>query len=174
MSREAYLNEMLPYAMQASNSLGIDPNLILAQWAHETGYGTSNVSQNNNHGGIKYTGRSPYQAGKANGHATYSSVDQFVKDYVRVMNLSYYDKVRGASSVQDTIEALHRSPYATDPSYGSKVEKHFGIVSKLMGDTLPGVSLEKYKQQAESLDQDGLIKYAGVGLLVLAVAKSLD
>lgn len=175
MSREQYVNEMLPYAMEASSATGINPHVIVAQWAHETGYGTSAVSRNNNHGGIKYIdGRSPYQSGEANGHATFDSIEDFVKDYIRVVNLSYYDAVRSAAGVEATIQAFHKSPYATDPNYGDKVLKHYGIVSKMLGDTVPGVSLEKYKSEASNLSESKMIEYAAVGLLAVAAIKTID
>lgn len=134
MSRDAYVQRMRPYAVDAGSRLGIPADVVLAQWAHETGYGSSSLArQHNNHGGIKASsGGKDYVAGA---YAGYSSVSSFVNDYVRVMRLSYYDGVRAAGprGAAAVIDALHRSPYAEDPAYGSKLQRIYDSIRGAVG-----------------------------------------
>lgn len=121
MSREQYYSKMKPYADRAAQSLGIPVSVILAQWSLETGSGTSAAAKNNNnHAGIKSNSLgSEYNGGT---YAGYRSLDGFVKDYIRVMNLSYYDKVRAAgNNVDAVVRALDASPWAEDKQYGNKI-----------------------------------------------------
>lgn len=117
---------MTPYAKKASKKLGggVTYQAILTQWSLETGYGTSRIAkEHNNHAGIKNNSHgADYDAGT---YAGYNSLDSFVNDYVRVMNLSYYDDVRKEGSTADDLTQLHKSPWATDPKYGEKLKGVF-------------------------------------------------
>lgn len=80
-----------PYANQAASVLGIPASAILAQWALESGWGTSHLArEHNNLGGIK---RVPESAGGAtpadpsSGFAAYPSLAGFGSDYVRVLQI---------------------------------------------------------------------------------------
>lgn len=101
-TNQAFYDKMRPYAQKAANALGMPVEVILAQWALESGNGTSNLAKTqNNYGGIKYSQYSKTGTKtSANAFAKYSSIDGFVTDYIRVMNLSYYDKVRSADSIK--------------------------------------------------------------------------
>jgi len=110
-----YRAKMDGYAARASQATGIPKEVILAQWALESGNGTSaKAVKNNNHAGIKL-GQKAVAAGKdSGGFAIYANLDQFVQDYIRVMNLSYYSGVRAAGKTGDikqTIIELGKSPY---------------------------------------------------------------
>lgn len=114
MRPEEYFEKMLPYAEKASAGTGIPVSVILAQWSWETDFGTNKGAREwNNHGGIKYVGASTqdYKAGQGV-YAGYNSLDNFVKDYIRVMNLSYYKKVREAKGIKNIVTELGKSPYA--------------------------------------------------------------
>lgn len=116
MATTAYMAKMMPYAQKAESGTGIPAAVIVEQWALESGNGTSQKARvNSNHGGIKRSKYSPSAVGQdSGGFAIYSSIDGFVQDYVRVMNLSYYTKVRAAGRTGDivaTIKALGASPY---------------------------------------------------------------
>lgn len=113
-----WFKQMFPYAKTASQGTGIPAGAILAQWGEETGYGTSDVSQQaNNFAGISKQG----DAGQYGRYAKYSSIDAFVNDYVHVMNLSYYQGVRSAGDGRSAIAELGKSPWAEDPSYGQNI-----------------------------------------------------
>ncbi len=84
-----YLDDVYPYASYASQRLGIPVEVILAQWQIETGGGTSRASRLlNNQAGIMRPG------GEQAGLKAYLSLDDFTNDYIRVMSLPYYDRVR--------------------------------------------------------------------------------
>lgn len=109
MASNTFYEKMLPYAKQASLALDIPVSVILGQWSLESGRGESVLSAKyNNYGGIKYTKNAD---GNYQGFSTYSSIQEFTNDYIRVMKLSYYNNVRVAVSVPDTVKALGNSPY---------------------------------------------------------------
>lgn len=122
MNRQRFFDNMAPYAQQASEALGLPVSLILVQWGHESGFGTGPTFPYNNPAGIKRVTSSPYQSGKAAGHAAYDSLDNFTQDYIRVMRLPYYRNILAAGDdVPAAIQAWDASLYATDPDYGSKL-----------------------------------------------------
>jgi hypothetical protein len=74
----AFLAEVAPaarYAAQQLKGSGLDvnPEDIAAQWAYETGYGTSALAKQNNYGGLTKSG---------GGWASYTSIGDFVNEYV--------------------------------------------------------------------------------------------
>lgn len=115
-----FFKTMQPYAMTAGAALGIPYQVIVGQWALESAYGTSDLARrSNNYGGIKYTSNADFQSGSYSG---YNSVARFVNDYIRVMRLPYYEPVRNAGGIRETIEAFGKTPYAEDSSYVSKLK----------------------------------------------------
>jgi flagellum-specific peptidoglycan hydrolase FlgJ len=166
VSRQAYFDKMRAYAQRASTKTGIPVAVILGQWAHETAYGTSDLVKrgSNNHGGIKYVGAST-QDGQTGMYAKYSSLDRFVDDYSRVMLLSYYDAVRKANGIGDTLTALSNSPYAEDKQYGEKIAQviktnGLGEVGQLQVFDLPDIS---------GLDDASFKKYAAIGFVIVGL-----
>jgi flagellum-specific peptidoglycan hydrolase FlgJ len=159
MSKQSYIEKMRPYAIKASNGTGLPVELILAQWGHETGWGTSSVSKRaNNHGGIKYTSHADYQSGA---YAGYNSLNSFVQDYIRVMNLSYYKDVRAAGSLEEKVTALDKSPYAEDPRYG---EKLMNILSSMSNIQIRDFNVvQQAKDKVSDMSQDELVKMATIG-----------
>lgn len=109
-----FFSKMLPYAQEASGKINhMYVSEILAQWANESDYGRSNLAVNAlNFGGITYVEGASIAAGSSGNFAMYDSINQFVDDYARVMNLSYYDSVRSAGTLEDSVKALGESPYA--------------------------------------------------------------
>jgi flagellum-specific peptidoglycan hydrolase FlgJ len=160
----AYFERMFPYAKTASAATNLPTSTILAQWGHETGFGTSDVSKNaNNHGGIKFVEGISISSGNYGAYAKYSSLDQFVQDYIRVMNLSYYTKIRNAVSPEDTISAFAGSPYAEDQSYSTKVAGIFNTYGLRGYDTYQGGS------GTGGVDADDMKKYAAIGIAFVAL-----
>jgi hypothetical protein len=82
--KQKYLQSMLPYANIAEKKIlslggggGLTSNVILAQWAHETNYGTSSASQTKfNQAGIMKSG------GETKGQVTFTSNAEFTSVYV--------------------------------------------------------------------------------------------
>lgn len=105
-----YLDTMRPYAQRASTATGVPVAVILAQWAIETGAGTSPASRPpvNNHAGIMTSGKL----------RAYASIDAFTDDYIATLKLPYYEKVlsraRSGDSWQNVAEELGRSPWDAD------------------------------------------------------------
>jgi flagellum-specific peptidoglycan hydrolase FlgJ len=155
----SWYDDVLPLARQASAATGLQVSAILAQWGHETGRGTSNLAGSNNLAGIKYTGNPGSRAG--NGGAVYDSLSAFVADYIRVINLSFYDHVRAAAAQgpEAVFRAFTSSPpgmprYAEDPAYSA------GLLSIWRGD-----NLARYDGAGVVASQQGdTIQLAGVAL----------
>lgn len=120
--KTAFFKYMLPYAQRAAKGTDIPFEVCLGQWAQESGYGKSSLSQTgNNFGGITYTSNADFKIG---GFAGFYTIDNFITEYIRVMNLSYYTAVRKATTIEATCIALAKSPYsANDPTYGNNILK---------------------------------------------------
>lgn len=124
-----FFRNMLPYARRVSELTGIDPRLVLAQSALETGYGRS--APNFNFFGIKAPqgqGASLLTSEFENGQMvrrnepfrTYASPAESFMDYANLMlNAPRYQPVREAQTLEDQIAAMAASGYATDPNYGN-------------------------------------------------------
>lgn len=141
-AKEVFFEKMQPYAARASSELGIPSSVILAQWAHESAYGTSwGATHRLNFGGIsngtgtiyswsKAASLEPRPANEGAWYYVYKSIDDFVDDYIHVMNLSYYGDVRRAGAtpgVEDDVLALAKSPYAGD-HYGGTGQSLINII----------------------------------------------
>tara|TARA_R110001632_G_scaffold132414_1_gene246850 strand:+ start:299 stop:1915 length:1617 start_codon:yes stop_codon:yes gene_type:complete len=132
MTPQEFYSQYLPYAEKVSNQTGLDPRLILAQAALETGYGKS--APNMNFFGIKSHGRkggqtlqtSEFENGQmVNQPASfrgYESPDQSFQDYARFLKSNpRYEGVLSAEGIGNQISAMAKSGYATDPDYGAKL-----------------------------------------------------
>jgi hypothetical protein len=128
-----FFRNMLPYARRVSELTGIDPRLVLAQSALETGYGRS--APNFNFFGIKAPqgqGASLMTSEFENGRMvsrsepfrTYDSPAGSFEDYASLMlRAPRYRPVLEARTLEDQIAAMARSGYATDPEYGNKLSQ---------------------------------------------------
>lgn len=146
MTPDAFVTAYYSYASNAFHRINVSPWVILAQWAVETGWGSSHLASLHNLAGIRWYGR-PGQVAQVGGDqhangspvvgtgfASYRSIGAFVDDYVHVLGLPYYAKVRALWQPSDTESgviipqcvALGRSPYDAG---------HYG------GDAHPGSSL---------------------------------
>lgn len=138
-SQQSFVDSINPYAQSVGQQTGIDPNIIIAQSALETGWGSS--VPNNNYFGIKGNGASlstiEYIGGEpvtvSQGFAGYSGIAQSFAGYANLMSGSRYSDVRNATTVAGQIAALGASGYATDPNYASKISS---IVGKLTGSSI--------------------------------------
>lgn len=174
---ETFFSRVYPYAKKAGNRISVAPSVIMAQWAVESAFGNSELAKNaNNLGGIKKTGSSiasgSYTIGKQV-YARYSSLDQFVEDYVRVMSLSYYQKVRDKADVDipGQTSALGQSPYA-----GSQYKDKTGKVGGSILGVIQQFGLGKYDANGslpaasiEGLSAEEIKKLAIVGASVIAL-----
>lgn len=114
----------------AASLTDIPKGVILAQWALESAWGTSDLAKRaNNFSGIKSSSKGKDFVSGA--YAGYNTKESFARDYARVMKLSYYDKVREAESVEDTINEFGKSPYAEDPNYAAKLRETFSKIGNV-------------------------------------------
>lgn len=152
-----FVTAMWPAAQAAARDLGVDPRVLIAQAALETGWGRSVMqrgdgSSSHNLFGIKtgnhWDGRSvnvatlEYRDGvamkeRANFRAYDSYADSFA-DYVDFLKSQprYRDALNQAADPQRFLSALQNAGYATDPRYADK------IGSILRGDVLSGRSTD--------------------------------
>lgn len=113
MSKESYIEKMTPWAKKAEIATGLPYHFIVAQWGWETGWGTNRGALHlNNHSGIKYSKYAPPGTVQDGMYSKYNSMDSYIKDYARVMGLSYYTKIRNAKTDIDRIKELNASPYS--------------------------------------------------------------
>jgi len=131
-SAQEFISMMTPAALEVSKQTGLDPRLVIAQSALETGWGKS--APGNNFFGIKSHGKDggntlattevvngqPVKVNdsfRAYGDPTESAMDYaaFLKSNPR------YRDMLGAKGLDAQIAALGASGYATDPNYADKV-----------------------------------------------------
>ncbi len=141
-SREGFINTLWPHAKAAAEELGVDPKLLLAQAALETGWGksllrSSGSTHSHNVFGIKadksWQGervvkttleydRGTMMKNRAAFRAYKSFADSF-KDYVSFVqsNPRYAKALANAGNPQAYVHSLQQAGYATDPQYARKI-----------------------------------------------------
>jgi flagellum-specific peptidoglycan hydrolase FlgJ len=137
MGRDEFFSAMMPHAQRVSDRTGIDPRLVLAQAALETGYGKS--APNNNFFGIKSHGRGggsnlqtkEFEGGrmvtKSQSFRGYSDPGESFDDYADfLLRNKRYQPVLNAGGLDAQIAAMGKSGYATDPNYASKLAQIAG------------------------------------------------
>ncbi len=150
-SPEQFVNHLLPYAKQAADRLGVDPDVILAQAALETGWGKHVIKHSDGqstHNLFNIKADKSWQGNHAqlgtlefrNGQMlkepakfrSYDSFQQSFDDYVTFLqtNPRYQEALKQTGDSEKFIEAVHEAGYATDPEYADKVKRI------LSGDTL--------------------------------------
>lgn len=93
----AFANQWGGYAQQAGAALGVDPNVILGQWALESGYGTNTATAQDNNPGAIMSGASPVQ---------YSSAQAFTNAYVNTIANDFPGAVGTGSNATAFADAL--------------------------------------------------------------------
>ena len=100
----AFYDSMSGLAQQAGAALGVDPAVILAQWANESAYGTSNLAtKNNNFAGIT-------QKGVEGQWASYSSPTQFEQAYVSLIQRNFPAAENTGANTQAFVTGLTKGP----------------------------------------------------------------
>lgn len=139
-SSAAFVKAMLPHALRVAKATGVDPRLVLAQSALETGWGQS--VPGNNYFGIK-GGNGPAIATKEAGPdgKLYDTADRFrgykdpgesADDYARFLQTqSRYAPVLAAKGIDAQIDAMGKSGYASDPNYAAKLRSIVGQLPAL-------------------------------------------
>lgn len=138
--RESFVKAMMPHAMRVSEKTGLDPRLVIAQAAQETGWGKS--APNNNFFGIKSHGREggarlSTQENMNGQNVTiqdsfrqYGDIGQSADDYAAFLQQNpRYKEMLSAQGLDAQVDALGRSGYATDPNYAQSV----GSIARSIG-----------------------------------------
>ena len=128
----AFIEQMMPFAMEASQRTGVDPRIIIAQSAQETGWGVH--APNNNYFGIKSHGQeggAPMATtevvggqpiGVTDDFRQYGNMGESVSGYADfLMNNPRYNEMMQAQGMDAQLAALGASGYATDPNYATSV-----------------------------------------------------
>jgi len=129
---DAFLMRIAPRAIMVAQELGIDPRIVAAQAALETGWGKS--VKGNNLFGIKSHGKADglmvqtheVLDGKrkkiTDSFRQYQSFDDSIEDYGLFLRENYrYQPMLEADTLEEQITALGKSGYATDPEYAKKI-----------------------------------------------------
>lgn len=137
-----FVKSIWPLAKEAAAAIGLDPKILMAQAALETGWGkfiakdeagnSSNnlfnikagVKEENNAVQVKtteYIADTPIKMNAS--FRKYSSVEHSFNDYISLVKGSerYQNAVASASNPERYVQELHKAGYATDPKYGSKI-----------------------------------------------------
>ena len=141
-SPAAFVSSLLPYAKQYAQKLKVDPKLLLAQAALETGWGkhvmrTVDGISSNNLFGIKadrsWQGDSTsvntleFENGQLQqikaAFRSYDTHEESFKDYVEFLNNSsrYQKALDTTGDPKHYLNELQSAGYATDPNYADKI-----------------------------------------------------
>ena len=138
-----FIRDSWPHAQRAAKELGVDPRVLLAQSALETGWGkkvhaTDSGESSYSLFGIKanngWQGKTvnfntlEFRSGSMNreiaSFRAYDSVSESYQDYVKFLKDNpRYQNVFKAESATEFSKALQQSGYATDPDYADKIER---------------------------------------------------
>lgn len=130
--RSTFVQSLLPAAIEESKRTGVDPRIIVAQAAQETGWGKS--APGNNFFGIKSHGQEGGQTLATNevidgktvrindSFRQFASPADSVRGYGDFLLANpRYQPMREAQGLDAQLEALGASGYATDPNYSRSV-----------------------------------------------------
>ena len=163
LTPQQFIEYLLPAATAAAEKLGVDPKVLLAQSALETGWGQkilkhTNGESSRNLFGIKADAR--WTGNKANANTveyrngiatqevssfrSYSTYSESFDDYVNFLRSSprYQSALDNASNPERYVNELQKSGYATDPIYAEKISRVLN--SKTMQTALAQVNNETF------------------------------
>ena len=145
-SPEEFVTSLLPLAEEVAAELGVDPKVLLAQAALETGWGKHIIKDSagessNNLFNIKADKRwdgdraqvntLEYRDGVAQQERalfrSYDSYDQSFRDYANFLKSSprYQQALESAADPRQYLQQLQAAGYATDPAYADKITTIF-------------------------------------------------
>jgi flagellar protein FlgJ len=141
-SSKQFVSQLHAYAQKAAEELGIEPKVLLAQAALETGWGRSVIKSkdgSSSHNLFNIKAGSQWQGKRTNisslefengipqkkmsGFRAYESYQDSFDDYVRLLknNPRYAQALKHAENPQRYMLELQKAGYATDPHYADKV-----------------------------------------------------
>jgi flagellar protein FlgJ len=141
-NKQLFMSQLLPYAQDAADALGVDANVLLAQAALETGWGKSVIKNGRGessfnlfnikadrswHGKQASVSTLEYDGNVARkemaGFRSYDSYKQSFDDYVNFIktNPRYGKALKQAGNPALYVRELQKAGYATDPRYAEKI-----------------------------------------------------
>ena len=140
--KQQFVEQLLPYAKQAAQQIGVDESVLIAQAALETGWGKAvikhedgrssfnlfNIKAGRGWQGAKVDKVSlEYRDGVArkqkSAFRAYQSYQESFMDYARFIkqNPRYGQALKQAGDAEQYMHELQKAGYATDPGYAKKV-----------------------------------------------------
>ncbi|MFJ1267946.1 flagellar assembly peptidoglycan hydrolase FlgJ [Legionella lytica] len=137
-----FVQSIWPKAKEAASLIGLDPKILMAQAALETGWGkfiTKDAEGNssNNLFNIKSGAHSEFDSVNVKtteyiadtpikmnaSFRKYSSIEQGFEDYISLIKRDgrYQDALASAANPESYVRELHKAGYATDPEYSTKI-----------------------------------------------------
>lgn len=150
-SAKDFIQKLSPYAKEVASKIGLEPNVMIAQAALETGWGKFvlkseegkssnnlfNIKSGSNWQGDKVSVKTlEYRDGQAvqerASFRQYDSIKESFNDFVEFLqsNPRYHGALQLASDAKNFIQALQDAGYATDPNYAKKVVAVFEKISR--------------------------------------------
>lgn len=151
-----FIEKTFPYAVQAARKIGVDPKVLVAQSALETGWGRQVLADHNGQSshnlfniktGSGWDGEKvrveslEFRANRpmleASEFRSYANMAESFSDYSDfILRSQRYSKaVENAADPEVFIQQLHEAGYATDPEYTNKVIAVMQRVSKVVDDS---------------------------------------
>ncbi len=139
---QQFIAELMPIAEKTAELLGVNPKILVAQAALETGWGEHMIelpegASSNNYFGIKANGQWTGDSAQTTTHEyfdgtrvtvkdsfrAYETAEQSFQDYADFVtsNDRYQPALAVASDDQAYVETLQQAGYATDPEYAQKI-----------------------------------------------------
>ena len=143
-SPKDFVEKLMPLAEKYATELGVEPKVLLAQSALETGWGKHvinysndvpthnlfNIKADNRWNGPKAVASTlEYEQGKPvrqyAAFRSYPSFEASFKDYVEFIKTGdrYQGALERAGDSKAYVRALHEAGYATDPKYSHKINR---------------------------------------------------
>ena len=145
-SPEDFVDQLWHLAKSAAKTLSVDPRILVAQAALETGWGQFTLKDSeggdsfnlfNIKAGLGWDGKSvlknslEYEQGiaikKQSSFRAYESFEESFNDYIELIQTSprYQKALSLVNKPLEYINELQKAGYATDPDYGAKVSRIF-------------------------------------------------
>lgn len=158
MGRQAFIDMMMPHALRVSEATGVDPRIVIAQAAQETGWGRS--APGNNYFGVKSHGRGGGRQNRTHEYVNgqrvnvtdsfreYADPGESADDYGAFLRENArYAPMLAADGMDSQIDALGRSGYATDPNYASSIRSIAGSITVPSPTAAPATTAEADTKQ---------------------------
>jgi flagellar protein FlgJ len=135
--QQKFIKSLWPQAQKAAQALGVEPRLLIAQAALETGWGKHfaapynlfGIKADQNWHGPKNTQETVEFAGsipmtKQADFRAYRSFEDSFLDYARFLreNPRYAKALANAANSESFLDSLAEAGYATDPHYANKIK----------------------------------------------------